>query len=944
MADIEIPVNLYDELPEWSNAENREKHAEILKMHSDLQNVTDECKELQERVQVLSEHLKNVHSEVNTTQQLLTAKNAQVEQEKHLQQLISRERGKLQSEMRRIEEKTTDVQAKWSEVQAKTFKSQQRIEAFKEEAKMNQQQLEQWILIARQKEEDYLVIQRYQREDEGKIKSMLLEIEKSAGVVEAKRAELQQEITSTRALQIELDMTAAQFRKMHEERTQLLQQWENTMKQMQQLNSQIEKSTSYFDSRKLEVDKLHSHVQEEKKNLDAAETENKSIERQLTISDHKVSQLHRQLEDDTHNLAEFNETIETQRHNLEKLEGDQRHHNEEIQRFRDMIAQEVQKKENFAKRLQDTEMALLAQKDLTLDINEQTNIMNNFLKTEEKKLKSLEQEIDVGKQSIFKLSQEVQSVKKKEADLRAEIQGSKARAKNLQMKIQAFDKETQKQMELLYNSDFQIQQMERKISRISGGGTDDEKTEFQAQIDQLNSVLENKLEVEKLLGAQLRRLDLDLRSATRKKEALGKNRIDLEEKLNEVKLDQDSLDKSMIKARTDKESVLVQLNMLRLQVEKLTEQVNMKAGELISLENRRQQLQLSMAERVLEIDTHIAALRTQLKTEEEARHLATIELSERAKRASTLESKYEIMMSRYQSDGNEISQSERVIKLAEEKEEVTRRGDELEEQVKTAIQELKALEKAMGKMDNQNAQFRSAYGAVSENDNEMERRKVLEEQVKVAQQRLNARKAEANSNAQERASKEATYSAHEKDIEQIQHEINKLRPSLDKMSADNNDLKEKINRASKILSKAKEKHRSENSISSESKYPSTLLEMDVELRILKSAVENASQELARIAEANSETKPKISLAFTQMGIPLKSSNTPSIYPKGPHIVEPRTSGSASKGSLSGSRNNSIHGSGRSSAVNSHRSANSNTSNNSKASNKSIASIKNITLD
>ena len=60
---------------------------------------------------------------------------------------------------------------------------------------------------------------------------------------------------------------------------------------------------------------------------------------------------------------------------------------------------------------------------------------------------------------IFKLSQEVYKARKNEKNLLAEIQGSQTRAKNLQLKIQEFDRETQKQMELLYNSNFQIQQM-----------------------------------------------------------------------------------------------------------------------------------------------------------------------------------------------------------------------------------------------------------------------------------------------------------------------------------------------------------------------------------------------------------------------------------------------------------------------------------------------------
>jgi hypothetical protein len=55
-------------------------------------------------------------------------------------------------------------------------------------------------------------------------------------------------------------------------------------------------------------------------------------------------------------------------------------------------------------------------------------------------------------------------------------------------------------MELLYSSNFQIQQMERKIARIEGERTEEEKTELQSQLDQLLKILEQKLEIEKTLS------------------------------------------------------------------------------------------------------------------------------------------------------------------------------------------------------------------------------------------------------------------------------------------------------------------------------------------------------------------------------------------------------------------------------------------------------------
>ena len=225
-------INLYEELPEFANEENQKIHAIVMQKSSELSTLRNDCNDLETRVNVLNEHLKNVQSEVVTAQQLLTARLKQAEDEKHMQQLAEREHGKIISEISKIQDQTQEIMSKVDAVQSKTVISQKRINEFKEDAKINQQELEQWLVVARQKEEDFLVLQRYHKEDEGKIRSMIQEIEKATAIIEAKKAELDQEITQTRALQIELDQTADHFRKMHDERAKLLSQWENTLQQI----------------------------------------------------------------------------------------------------------------------------------------------------------------------------------------------------------------------------------------------------------------------------------------------------------------------------------------------------------------------------------------------------------------------------------------------------------------------------------------------------------------------------------------------------------------------------------------------------------------------------------------------------------------------------------------------------------------------------------------
>jgi hypothetical protein len=90
----------------------------------------------------------------------------------------------------------------------------------------NQEELEQWALAAKQKEDDNLALEKYTRADEAKIRDLSLALEKLTLALAEKRRELEREATETQARQVELDKTAEDFRQLHSERQELVKQWQ----------------------------------------------------------------------------------------------------------------------------------------------------------------------------------------------------------------------------------------------------------------------------------------------------------------------------------------------------------------------------------------------------------------------------------------------------------------------------------------------------------------------------------------------------------------------------------------------------------------------------------------------------------------------------------------------------------------------------------------------
>jgi hypothetical protein len=84
----------------------------------------------------------------------------------------------------------------------------------------------------------------------------------------------------------------------------------------------------------------------------------------------------------------------------------------------------------------------------------------------EQEMNSQQTRIKLLKDKLFKETQGVHNTKNEEIKLKNEISGAKSISKNLEFQLNLLDKEASRQQELLYNAEFQIQQIERKVIYI----------------------------------------------------------------------------------------------------------------------------------------------------------------------------------------------------------------------------------------------------------------------------------------------------------------------------------------------------------------------------------------------------------------------------------------------------------------------------------------------
>ena len=169
--------------------------------------------------------------------------------------------------------------------------------------------------------------------------------------------------------------------------------------------------------------------------------------------------------------------------------------------------------------------------------------------------------------------------------------------------------------------------------------------------------------------------------------------------------------------------LMVNENLKKLDLNKLRDELNRKADEVLNLDKDRITLETGMKERFGEIDIHQDLLKTQLRSNNEELQTVSCELKDRMAKVEKLKKRYDItMVSMAPPEGTpqeENSQAYYVIKAAQEKEELQREGDDLDAKIKKAEKELRALENTLEVVNSNNDNYKQSYSKAGSQSNKI---------------------------------------------------------------------------------------------------------------------------------------------------------------------------------------------------------------------------------
>ena len=358
---------------------------------------------------------------------------------------------------------------------------------------------------------------------------------------------------------------------------------------------------------------------------------------------------------------------------------------------------------------------------------------------EQRKLQTL-------KEKMFKASQELFDLRQIEASTIAEISGSQSQVKNLRHKIKALDKESVKQAELIYNAEYEIQLMERKLSVVKGERSDAEKKALTAQIEKCKEELKEAKDQQKFLVNQTRKVNNEYTRARRREEEAERDKVKLRERINTVEMESNAVELDLKQYTEEEQEAMVANDVMRLEIKRLRDQLSERADKVFTLENRKQQLKLSMAERKKEIAVHSDVQAVQLRLAEEEVHKVKMEVNGRKAQINMLAAKYEKVVKsssvRSEEGGEPKSQAYYMIQAAQKREELQRQGDELDQEIRRREREMRALEATLRHVNVRNTKYRVSFQKANMKSGEAEDMKQLEEQAKLAADALFRRKKE----------------------------------------------------------------------------------------------------------------------------------------------------------------------------------------------------------
>ena len=681
MADLRL--DLYGDLP-FLNDTNRQLEVDIKLKTLKSQQLEQDLLQQENRNTAIIEHSKNLDFQIKNQHQFLIDKDKTYLTEVDLNALGQVEINRILKQVANSKEEQIKINENLAWHQQEISKIEEIVKAYRKDIKLSQADYDAVMVELKEKQLDFLLLDKYTKIDNKIITETGLKIKKLQQEQYTLNNLINNANTELTTHTIDLKTIISAFELLNQERSDCIDNWESSLVLLTEMDnkikSKVESSNSELES-KVNLEQLLKNKETELSALELekgrTQKEVERIERLISkcILESKVKSLGlKNLENESVLQAQESEALRKT-----KVETEKQH----------QIT--ILKNQGLQNEIQDISLQIDDIKENMVLIRSPSKIkqVDALIQKECVKIDQMQRQFSINQQLFGKLNLELDQQQKNRIALETEILGVAAQIKNYKNTVISIENRVSDQEETLYNQEFKKLQLQRKLNILTGNLTIAENNKYKTILDQsiirLQEQQKENLQFSKTTNKK--KLDFSRIEGTIAIyiKALDTSRLDYKSK--EMILNKGiSVYSELLNSQAE---AAVRLSLIELEISRLLTFINNKNNKLYDLESKNVDYLVLLQEKQLEMKLRKDSSRFELNAANDIKTKVLMEYNDRCIVLDNLKKKYEIIL---QKGGlAAMTEAEMILQLADKRNILLEKQEAIKLQIELALKDVDAM-------------------------------------------------------------------------------------------------------------------------------------------------------------------------------------------------------------------------------------------------------------